>query len=395
MNPKPNSMTDGRLRILVSMAAICVSLILLSCGHKNSEPSAARMTAYGSSGSAQAALFSIPQHQMGHIQIITVEQHTFPVILRLPGSVDYNAFQTTPVITQVSGPVMQVLAYPGQAVRAGQPLLYVSSPDFAQLRSNFLKARDAYTLAQSNLERDQDLYAHHAIAQVDLLQAQSARNQALADLQASEQALQVLGINNPARLVDAPASPKIPVLSPIAGEVVERTVQPGQVIQAGSTQVFTISNMSTVWVMVNVYQNDLPYVHLGDPVTVQADALSRAFHGRISYIAPALDPDTRTLKVRIVTSNPGGILKKDMYVTAIVQAGKIKTLTVPDDAVLRNDVNEPFVYVESKPNEFSQRLVTIGRAENGQTQILSGLNEGEKVVGNGSLFLQFARSLTQ
>jgi len=78
-----------------------------------------------------------------------------------------------------------------------------------------------------------------------------------------------------------------------------------------------------------------------------------------------------------------------------VQAGKIKTLTVPDDAVLRNDVNEPFVYVESKPNEFSQRLVTIGRAENGQTQILSGLNEGEKVVGNGSLFLQFARSLTQ
>jgi cobalt-zinc-cadmium efflux system membrane fusion protein len=177
--------------------------------------------------------------------------------------------------------------------------------------------------------------------------------------------------------------------------VVERMVQPGQVIQAGSTQVFTISNMSTVWVIVNVYQNDLPYVHLGDPVTVQADALSRAFYGRISYIAPALDPDTRTLKVRIVTSNPGGILKKDMYVTAIVQAGTIKTLTVPDDAVLRNDVNEPFVYVQSGPNQFSQRLVTIGHAENGQTQILSGLNEGEKVVGNGSLFLQFARSLTQ
>lgn len=395
MIPKPNNLRMGGLHYVIFAAAICLALILSSCGHSNSGQSAAQTTAYGSSGSAQAELFSVPQNQMEHVQIITVEQHNFPVILRLPGSVDYNAFQTTPVITQVSGPVMQVLAYPGQVVRAGQPLLYVSSPDFAQLRSNFLKARDSYTLAQSNLERDQDLYAHHAVAQVDVLQAQSARNQALADLQASEQALQVLGIRDPGHLADAPASPKIPVLSPIAGEVVDRTVQPGQVIQAGSTQVFTISNMSTVWVLVSVYQNDLSYVHIGDPVAVQADAFSKVFHGRISYIAPALDPDTRTLKVRIVTGNSGGILKKDMYVTAIVQAGRTKALTVPDDAVLRNDVNEPFVYVLSGSNQFSQRLVTIGHSENGQTQILSGLKEGDKIVGNGSLFLQFARSLTQ
>jgi cobalt-zinc-cadmium efflux system membrane fusion protein len=395
MNSKMNTLTAGRLKSALLATVICSFVILSACGRKDSGPSAAETTAYGSSGGAQAELFSVPQDQMGHVQIVTAEQQTFPVVLRLPGSVAYNAFKTTPVVTQVSGPVTQVLVYPGQTVRAGQPMLYVSSPDFAQLRSGYLKAHDAYTLAQSNLERDQDLYAHHAVAQVELLQAQTTRDQAMADLQASEQALQVIGISDPSHLADAPVSSKIPVLAPIAGEVVERMVQPGQVIQAGATQVFTISNMGTVWVLVNVYQNDLSYIHMGDRVTVETNAFPTPFHGRISYIAPALDPDTRTLTVRIVTNNPRGMLKKDMYVTAIVQSGETKALTVPDDAVLRNDVNEPFVYVLSGTNQFSQRLVTIGRSENGQTQILTGLKEGDKVAGNGSLFLQFARSLTE
>ena len=395
MNSKMNIFTTGRLRFALLATVISSFVILSACGRKGSGPSAAQTTAYGSSGAAKAELFSVPEDQMSHVQIVTVGQQSFSMTLRLPGSVAYNAFQTTPVITQVSGPVTQVLVYPGQTVRAGQPMLYVSSPDYAQLRSSYLKARDAYTLAQTNLERDQDLYTHHAVAQMDLLQAQSARNQAMADLQASEQALQVIGIHDPTRLADGPASSRIPLLAPIAGEVVERMVQPGQVIQAGSTQAFTISNMSTVWVLANVYQNDLSHIHMGDQATVETDAFPAKFHGRISYIAPSLDPDTRTLKVRIVTNNPQGMLKKDMYVTAIVQSGVTKALTIPDDSVLRNDVNEPFVYVLSGTHQFSQRLVTIGQSENGQTQILSGLNEGDKVAGNGSLFLQFARSLAE
>jgi cobalt-zinc-cadmium efflux system membrane fusion protein len=387
------TLTAGRLPVAFLSAMICSLFILSACGGKEAGPSAAKTTAYGSSEAEKAALFTVPEDQMSHVQVVTVARQSFPTILRLPGSVAYNAFQTTPVVTQVSGPVTQVLVYPGQTVHTGQPMLDVSSPDFAQLRSSYLKAHDSYILAEANLKRDQDLYDHQAVAQVDLLQAQSTRNQAMADLEASEQALQVIGIKNPSHLGDGPASSKIPVLAPVAGEVVERMVQPGQVIQAGSTQVFTISNMSTVWVLVNVYQNDLSAVHLGDEVTLSTDAFVTKFHGRISYISPSLDPDTRTLKVRIVTRNPHGMLKKDMYVTAVVQSGQTKELTVPDDAVLRNDVNEPFVYVLSGNNQFSRQLVNIGDSDNGQTQILSGLKAGDKVAGNGSLFLQFARSL--
>ena len=188
---------------------------------------------------------------------------------------------------------------------------------------------------------------------------------------------------------------QIPVLAPVGGEIVERLVGPGQLLQAGATQCFTISDMSTVWVLVNVYQSDLAYVHVGDSVDITTDAYPDIFHGKISYIAAALDPNTRTLQARIVTENPGKKLKKDMYVTATVHAGAIaNALTVPDAAVLRDTENQPFVYVQARDtNQFARRLVQLGDSQDGRTQITGGLKEGEHVVGDGSLFLQFKNSL--
>lgn len=352
-------------------------------------------TSFGSAETSaeKAQLFTVPENQMQHVTVVTVEPTKLPRVLRLSGSVAYNNFETTPVITQVGGPVARILVSPGEFVRVRQPLLYVASPDYAQTRTAFLKAKDASALAEKNYARSQDLYAHHAIAEADLQQSESARNQAQAELQAAEQAVKVLGIPNPESLLSGPGTAEIPVLAPIAGEIVERLVGPGQVLQTGATQCFTISNMSTVWVMANVYEKDLGYVHNGDPVSIQTDAYPTTFSGRISYIGAALDPTSRTLQVRIVTNNPGGKLKKDMYVTAVVRAGAVNdALTVPDSAVLRNNENQPFVYVATGSNQFGQRLVTIGDSEDGKTQVLSGLQAGDRVAADGSLFLQFANS---
>jgi membrane fusion protein, heavy metal efflux system len=383
----------SRARQSLLVAGLAATLLLLSACNRSG---ASAVTASGHSAGLTgetATLFTVPSNQMARIQVVGVQRSSLPNILQLPGSVSYNAFQTTPVITQVSGPVLRVLAYPGQHVRAGQPMLEVSSPDYAQDRSAYLKARQAYWLAQQDYQRSKDLYAHHAISQSQLEQDQTAQAEAQADLAAAEQALKVLGISDLASVNKDAISAEIPVFAPISGEVVERTVAPGQVVQAGSTQCFTISNMSTVWVHANVYQNDLAYIHVGEPVSIETNAYPQLFYGRISYIAPALDPTTRTLQVRIVTENPGEKLKKDMYVTVVVNAGFIRgALTVPDDAVLRNSENQPFVYVEAAAGEFGQRLVTIGAAQDGRMQILSGLNPGERVVANGSLFLQFANS---
>jgi multidrug efflux pump subunit AcrA (membrane-fusion protein) len=138
----------------------------------------------------------------------------------------------------------------------------------------------------------------------------------------------------------------------------------------------------------------LPFVHVGDAVTVQTDAYPDDFHGRISYLAASLDPNTRTLQARIETNNPGEKLKKDMYVAAIVNAGVMpNAIALPDAAVLRDSVNQPFVYAAASANQFGRRSVTLGESLNGQTEITSGLKTGDRVIGNGSLFLQFANSL--
>jgi cobalt-zinc-cadmium efflux system membrane fusion protein len=331
---------------------------------------------------------------MAHVQLLTVEPTTLGRTLRLTGSVAYNNFRTTPVITQVGGPVSRILVVPGQNVKKGEVMFDVASPDFSQLRTNYLKAKDAEHLAQREYARSQDLYTHHAIAERDLLAAESAEVQAGGDLAAAESALKVMGVTDPDALVKSAPSPDVPVRAPINGQVVEQDISAGQLLQAGTTQCFMISDMSTVWVLVNVYQKDLPYVRVGDMVTIQTDSYPDVFHGRISYIAAALDPNTRTLQARIETSNPGGKLRRDMYVVATVNAGSIKNaLTVPDAAVLRDTENEPFVYAQFPDGQFGRRSVTLGESQQGTTEIASGLNAGDRVIANGSLFLQFANSL--
>jgi cobalt-zinc-cadmium efflux system membrane fusion protein len=385
---------SGLPRALVAATLILMTLLATSCARNGVEAKSAGPAANSTaSDESQARLFSVPQDQMSHVQVVTVEPSSLRHVLRLPGTVAYNGFETTPVLAQISGPIARIPIVPGEHVLAGQPMLYVASPDFAQLRTNYLKAKDALSLAERSYARSQDLYQHRVIAQADLEQAESTRNQAQADLQSAEQALKVVGIDHPDRMSKEANLPDVPVLAPISGEAVERLVSPGQVIQAGATQVFTISNMASVWVLVSVYERDMGTVHNGDPVTIQTDAYPEQFHGQISYIGAALDPTSHTLQVRIVTQNPGEKLKKDMYVTATIQAGAItNTLTVPDAAVLRDAQNEPFVYVEVGSNQFGQRAVTIGENADGNTRILTGLKPGERVIADGSLFLQFQNS---
>lgn len=375
---------------LAELVAVSVVLAAL-CACDSSRPN---VSANSAKNSNSAELFTIPREQMSHVQVLTVQPTTLTRTLRLTGAVAYNSFRTTPVITQVSGPVSRIVVVPGQKVTQGEPMMYVASPDYSQLRTNYLKAREAYALAQKASARAKDLYEHHALAEQVLEQAEAAEVQAGGDLAAAQAALKVMGITDPEALVKAPPSFEVPVKAPINGLVVEQNVSAGQLIQPGTTQCFMISDIRTVWVLVNVYQKDLPYVRVGDSVTIQTDTYPEVFHGRIAYVAASLDPSTRTLQARIETNNPGEKLKKDMYVVASVNAGTIPhAIALPDAAVLRDSENQPFVYAAVSSNQFGRRSVTLGESMNGQTQITSGLKAGDQVIGNGSLFLQFANSL--
>jgi cobalt-zinc-cadmium efflux system membrane fusion protein len=389
--------TNARSRCLslTAVGAGLFSVFAAGCGSGRGEAES-QMTSYssGENKADTANLFTVPPDQMAHIQVVTVEKSNVPRVLHLTGAVAYNAFKTTPVFSAVGGPVQEIRAEPGQNVHAGQTLLTVASPDYAAARSAYLKASSAFQLADKNYQRSKDLYEHKAIAERDLQQVESDRAQAQADLQASEDTLRALGISDPESLVKAKNTGQIAVIAPVGGVIVERLVGPGQLLQAGTTQCLTISDMSTVWVLVNVYQKDLAYVRTGDMVDITTDAYSGVFRGKISYIADALDPNTRTLPARIVTENAGYKLKKDMYVTATVLAGALrKVLTVPDAAILRDSENQPFAYVLVGPNQFARRVVKVGESQNGRVLVQDGLKEGERVAGDGSLFLQFKNSL--
>lgn len=371
-------------RVAAPLVALSTMFLWVGCDGVGSN-AAANANAKNSNS---PELFTIPQDQMAHLQVLTVQPVTLTRMLRLTGAVAYNGFRTTPVITQVSGPVSRIVVVPGQRISKGTPMLYVASPDYSQLRTNYIKARDAYALAQKANARAQDLFQHHAIAEQNLEQTQSAEVQAGGDLASAQAVLKVMGITDLDALVNGPPSFEVPVRAPISGEVVEQNVSAGQLVQPGSTQCFMISDTSSVWVLVNVYQKDMPFVRVGDLVTIQTDAYPQAFHGKISYVAASLDPNTRTLQARIETGNPGEKLKKDMYVSASVHAGTISNaIALPDAAVLRDSENQPFVYAATSVNQFGRRTVTLGESVNGQTQITSGLKAGDRVVGNGSLFL--------
>ncbi|MGB7731323.1 MAG: efflux RND transporter periplasmic adaptor subunit [Candidatus Acidiferrum sp.] len=379
--------------------AVSFAISFSGCGNGPTE-SESGMTSFTSSEakSDTAQLFTVPKDQLAHVEVVAAQKAPLPRTLRLSGAVAYDAFQTTPVFAAIGGPVHEILVAPGQVVHAGQALLTVTSPDYSAARSVYIKARDAYSLADKLYVRAQDLFAHGAIAEADLQQAESTRTQAYADVESSADALRALGLKDPDVVLKnaSQTTAEIPVPAPVAGEIVERLVGPGQLLQGGATQCFTISNTNTVWVLVNVFQSDLPYVHIGNSVEINTEAYPELFHGKISYIAPAMDPTTRTLQARIVADNPGKKLKKDMYVTVLVDAGSIPdAITVPDAAVLRDTENQPFVYVQTSANQFARRLVTLGQSNRGRTQIASGLQEGEPVAGNGSLFLQFKNSLQQ
>ena len=374
---------------------LVAALVLSGCGSRTSQRES-QMTSFttGETKADTANLFTLPNDQIAHLQIAPVVKGSLPRVLRLTGAVAYNAFTTTPVFSAVGGPVRDILVTPGDFVRAGQTLLDINSPDYSAARSAYLKAKDAYALADKNYQRAVDLLAHKAIAERDAQQAESERSQAQADVESSTDTLRALGISDPEAMAKAAGTLQVPVRAPVAGEVVERLVGPGQLLQAGTTQCFTISDTSTVWVLVNVYQSDLGSVRIGDAVDITTDAYPQVFRGRISYLAPALDPATRTLQARIVTENSGHKLKKDMYVTATVRAGAVaNALLVPDASVLRDTENMSFVYVQTGSNQFARRLVTVGDSSGGHTQITSGLKDGERVVGDGSVFVQFQNSL--
>src|SRR5579872_513329 len=387
---------SGGLALFWRIGSSILTFSLIACLQEGCGPSTTQpSTASAHSDDQQPALLSVSNDQLARLRMTQARYETWSIAVHTTGTVDWNADHTSQAITQVSGPISRIIVDLGTPVKKGEPLLYVSSPDIANAVSTYRKARSQQDLAKRTLDRARELYDRGAIAQKDLEAAQAAYDDTSTDVQNGLEVLKIFNIAqeqmDAAARQGVPVSSEMPVRSPIDGVIIQKLVSPGQLVQAGATACFLVSDTSSVWVQGHIFDRDLPAVHNGDAVEETNTSLPNVFRGTVSYIGAFVDPATRTTPVRIVTGNPEGLLKKDMFVDAVIHTNMRKSvLSVPVSAVLRDAENLPFVYVESAPGKFAQRVIDIGAQHDDQLEVVKGLKEGETVVSEGSVFLQFA-----
>jgi len=300
--------------------------------------------------------------------------------LNVTGTVNPDISREVPVISLASGRVVDIRARLDDNVKKGDLLLRVQSPDITNAYNAYLKAANDERLANKAYVRTQDLYAHGATSQAVLEQAENAEDDAKADLNAAEEQLNTLGVKK-----DHPSS-IVNVYAPISGVIVAQNVTNASaagVTFSGSSNTFTIADLSVVWIVCDVYENDLPKIQLGQSAQVRLNAYpDRVLVGRISDIGPVLDPSIRTAKVRIEVANPG-LLRLGMFVTATLES-KTKEVhaVVPATAILHLHDRE-WVFVPAGDKQFKRIAVNAGKMLLGNRQeLVSGIEPGKQVVAS-------------
>lgn len=337
--------------------------------------------------------FSLSPEQQSRIHLVVATKSLFQPSIEATGTVAFNGDRSTQVLSPVSGPVSRLFVEVGAPVGRGTPLAAVASPDFATAIATYRKAQATYRNLQKIADQDEQLFKTDAIARRDVDAAKVDAGGAAADRDAALEQLRALGVN-PSAVADGSVNNVTAMIrSPIEGVVVERTINPGQLLQAGSTPAFTIADLSTMWVLANVFESDLPSVRRGQSATVSSSAMPTPITGRVDYVAALVDPASRATSVRISVPNRGNQLKRDMYVRVSINSDvKRSGILVPAASVLRDEQNLPFVFVETARGQYSRRSVTLGAQVGTDYAIASGVAVGEKVVAEGALFLQFAES---
>jgi membrane fusion protein, heavy metal efflux system len=360
-------------------ASLIVALALAGCSSSPDENSA----------TPAVANVRLTKAQRAHIQLYTVVPIGYHQKVQAPGTVD--------VVSPFTGPVTKIFVALGQHVTKGQPLALVQSADYATAVGAYRKAVVAAANARRVANADRDLAAHNGISEREAAQAQTDAASAEADREAALQSLLSMGVDRGTIARATAGSPSAGlagvIRAPVSGVIVDKTVTPGQLLQAGSTAAFTVANLSQVWVLAQIAPSDLSAVANHDAATIDPGNGTGPFHGTIENIAASVDPNTRGVVARIVTPNPGDLLKKQMYVDVSIESGRVDSgLLVPVSAVLRDDENLPFVYVALPDGSFARRHVTLGYRDSQNDDITSGLASGDRIVSNGALFLQFMQS---
>jgi membrane fusion protein, heavy metal efflux system len=361
----------------VLKTACCLTALLALAGCKGKfDPASGAASPAQVVETGDAAIVNVDN--ASQFPLVAAGRHDEPDKLSVTGSVFPDIAREIPVISMANGRVVDIRARLDDNVKKGQLLFSVQSPDISAAFDTYVKAAADEQLANKAYIRAKDLYDHGAISQAMLEQAEDAEKDAKADLIAADQQLQIFGVDK-----EKP-SPVVNVYAPTSGVIVAQNITNAAaagVSLSGSATAFTIADLSTVWIICDVYENDLPKVRLGQETQIKLVAYpDKVITGHVSDIGPVLDPTIRTAKVRIEVPNPG-ILKLGMFVNAtLLSRSSVTHATVPASAILHLHDRE-WVFVPAGGKQFRRIAVQGGdMLSGGQQEILSGIDPGQQVV---------------
>lgn len=305
------------------------------------------------------------------------------------GKVEANSDRIAHVSPRISGKIVAVRASLGESVSAGQTLATLDSVELGEALGRYRQSKTRLALAQSNMDRIKTLVDKKIAARKEILQAETDFKMAQTELHTDEERLSLYGVPVAEMKGDHHRKPLLPVRSPISGIITEKHAIVGE-LSDPSRSLYTVADLSSVWVLVDIHEKDLAKVHRGQPATVIVGAFpDQRFRGRITYLADLVDEATRTVKARVEVANPGRRLKPEMFATVelALAADAPPVLAVPEEAVQELD-GRKLIFVAEKETEFEQRPVELGRTSGGMVEVVSGLREGERYAAKGAFILK-------
>ncbi|MFZ5502315.1 MAG: efflux RND transporter periplasmic adaptor subunit [Pseudomonadota bacterium] len=369
--------------------AIVVSLAITTaaCDSAKETPAPAPKAA------ADASLMTVSPELMQRLKIFIIGKDEVRDMLRVPGRVTVDEQHVARIGATVTGRISEVYAILGQDVRRGEMLAKVNSTELAEAQLAYLKALAQVELQSRSVERARLLLSADVIGSAELQRRENELFSAQAELLAAEDHLQVLGMSK--KVITEIGKRRdinsvTPVTSTLSGTVIERKVTQGQVVQPADA-LFTVANLSHVWVVAEVPEQQADLVREGKDVEVEIPALQeKRFTGRLIYVADTVNPETRTVTVRTDIANQGRAIKPDMLASMLIQGRPLERIVVPAEAVVREG-GKDYVFVQTGPAQFRMTEVTLGTESGGVRPVKSGLREGDKVVTEGAFHLNNER----
>jgi len=372
-------------RFTVTFMLVAVALCAPACGHSD----AASAAADGEATNARAAdgSMSLDPKMLAAIRVEPVVEREVANAFAVAGKVQFDEDRVARIVVPLGGQVIDLRVKVGDPVRHGDVLCAINSREAAASVGEYIEARKDVELAEKTSAMTEDLFAHEAASRIALQQAQSDLAKARSRAARTEESLRVLGLNPKDDL--AQFNGRLPITAPLTGVVIDRRVTAGQFVQSDGTPIMTIADLSTVWMVGDVFERDLQRVSAGQTASITTAAYpGETFHGRVNYISDSIDATTRTAKVRVSVANPGGRLKPEMFASVSLDlAAHDRVLLVPSDAVFTED-GRAFVYAEVGSGKFARRPVDVAQTEGAQRRVIAGLRPGDRVVVDGALLLR-------